>query len=180
MSSITTTCIHLEKIINMDVRIATLDDAARIREIAEITWPVTYSSIISPEQIDFMLNWMYDTTTISNAINSSTQDFIVLIKNGEIIGFSGIEHNYENQLITRIHKLYVLPDKQGLGCGKALLNFVISEAEKNASTMLHLNVNKQNPAVQFYLKCGFKIDKEVVLDIGNGFVMDDYEMVLPI
>jgi GNAT superfamily N-acetyltransferase len=107
----------------MITRIATIADVQRIREIAEITWPVTYSDIITSEQIDFMLNWMYDIKTISNAINSSNQDFIVLINEGEIIGFSGIEHNYENQLITRIHKLYVLPDKQGLGCGKALLNF---------------------------------------------------------
>ncbi|MFM2041299.1 MAG: hypothetical protein RLZZ493_1888 [Bacteroidota bacterium] len=164
----------------MITRIATIADVQRIREIAEITWPVTYSDIITSEQIDFMLNWMYDISTISNAINSSNQDFFVLIKEGEIIGFSGIEHNYENQLITRIHKLYVLPDKQGLGCGKALLNFVKSEAEKNASTLLHLNVNKQNPAVHFYVKCGFEIEKEVVLDIGNGFVMDDYIMVLPL
>ena len=164
----------------MITRIATIADVQRIREIAEVTWPVTYSDIISSEQIDFMLNWMYDIKTISNAINSSNQDFIVLINEGETIGFSGIEHNYENQLITRIHKLYVLPDKQGLGCGKALLNFVISEAKKNASTLLHLNVNKQNPAVQFYVKCGFEIEKEIVLDIGNGFVMDDYIMVLPL
>jgi predicted lactoylglutathione lyase len=57
---------------------------------------------------------------------------------------------------------------------------VINEAEKNASKLLHLNVNKQNPAVQFYVKCGFEIEKEVVLDIGNGFVMDDYIMVLPL
>lgn len=180
MSSITTTCIHLEKIINMEVRIATLDDVARIREIAEITWPVTYSSIISLEQIDFMLNWMYDTTTIATAIKDSKQDFIVLLENNQIIGFSGIEYDYNNQAVTRIHKLYVLPDKQGLGCGKLLLSFIISEAKKHQSSLLHLNVNKQNPAVQFYLKCGFEIDKEVVLDIGNGFVMDDYEMVLPI
>ena len=164
----------------MITRIATIADVQRIREIAEITWPVTYSDIITSEQIDFMLNWMYDISTISNAINSSNQDFIVLINEGKTIGFSGIEHNYENQFITRIHKLYVLPDKQGLGCGKALLNFVISEAKKNASTLLHLNVNKQNPAVQFYVKCGFEIEKEVVLDIGNGFVMDDYIMVLPL
>jgi GNAT superfamily N-acetyltransferase len=164
----------------MITRIATIADVQRIREIAEITWPVTYSEIITSEQIDFMLNWMYDTTTISNAINSSNQDFIVLIEDGKTIGFSGIEHGFDNQLITRIHKLYVLPDKQGLGCGKALLNFVINEAEKNASKLLHLNVNKQNPAVQFYVKCGFEIEKEVVLDIGNGFVMDDYIMVLPL
>jgi ribosomal protein S18 acetylase RimI-like enzyme len=164
----------------MIVRIATLDDVARIREIAEITWPVTYSSIISPEQIDFMLNWMYDTTTISTAIQVANEDFLVLLQNDEIIGFSGIEHNYGNQAVTHIHKLYVLPDKQGLGCGKLMLRSIETEAKKRDVSLLHLNVNKQNPAVQFYFKYGFKIDKEVVLDIGNGFVMDDYELVLAI
>lgn len=164
----------------MNVRIATLEDVPRIREVAEITWPVTYGSIISAEQIEFMLNWMYDTTTIATAIKNPNEDFIVLVENNEIIGFSGIAYNYQNQLITRINKLYVLPNKQGLGCGKLMLSFIISTAKKHQSLLLHLNVNKQNPAVQFYVKCGFEIDKEVVLDIGNGFVMDDYEMVLPI
>jgi ribosomal protein S18 acetylase RimI-like enzyme len=41
---------------------------------------------------------------------------------------------------------------------------------------LFLNVNKYNSAIQFYHKIGFEIAKEEVIDIGNGFVMDDYVM----
>jgi ribosomal protein S18 acetylase RimI-like enzyme len=45
-------------------------------------------------------------------------------------------------------------------------------------TALELNVNKKNPAILFYEHLGFYREKEVVIDIGNGFVMDDYIMVL--
>jgi hypothetical protein len=39
-----------------------------------------------------------------------------------------------------------------------------------------LNVNKYNSAQDFYKKLGFCIDYEEVIDIGNGYVMDDYVM----
>ena len=160
----------------MNVRIATLADVNRIREIAEITWPVTYSSIISLDQIQFMLDWMYDKQTISSAIEAVNQDFLVLEIEDEIVGFAGIEHQYEGKAITRLHKLYVLPSTQGTGGGKTLLNAVEYEARIHKCTLLHLNVNKANPAVQFYFKNGFEVDHEIILEIGNGFVMDDFVM----
>jgi ribosomal protein S18 acetylase RimI-like enzyme len=43
-----------------------------------------------------------------------------------------------------------------------------------------LNVNRFNPAVSFYEKYGFRTVKEEVIDIGNGFVMDDFVMVLEV
>lgn len=162
---------------NMNVRKATLNDVDRIREIAEITWPVTYSSIISQEQIQFMLDWMYDKTTIRKAIEADLQDFLVIENVNEIVGFAGIEHQYEGKSITRLHKLYVLPSTQGTGAGKTLLQAIEKEALMKHSSHLHLNVNKANPAVQFYFKHDFIVERETVLDIGNGFVMDDYIMI---
>lgn len=162
---------------NMTVRKATFDDVDRIREIAEITWPVTYRSIISQEQIQFMLDWMYDKTTIRKAIEADLQDFLVIENVNEIVGFAGIEHKYEGKSITHIHKLYVLPSTQGTGAGKTLLQAIEKEALLKHSSHLHLNVNKANPAVQFYFKHDFIVERETVLDIGNGFVMDDYIMI---
>jgi|SRR6218665_254881 len=160
----------------MNIRKATAADASRIREIAELTWPATYSEIISAEQITYMLNWMYSEKKILDAITDTKQDFLVLERNNELVGFAGIEHNYQNQAVTRIHKLYVLPSTQGTGAGKALFMAIIDEAKKNQSNLLHLNVNKANKAVSFYKHLGFNVHEEEILDIGNGFVMDDYIM----
>jgi hypothetical protein len=37
-----------------------------------------------------------------------------------------------------------------------------------------------NEAVEAYKRMGFAIEKEVVADIGGGFVMDDYLMTRPV
>lgn len=161
----------------MNLRLATLSDIPLIQEIAENTWPVSYQGIISPEQIRYMLDRMYNETKIGEAISAPKQAFWLAEENGKVLGFCGIEHGYSGQDITRIHKLYILPETQGSGLGKILLNHVEKEAKEQRSTKLHLNVNKQNKAVGFYQKHGFVTDYEEVLDIGNGYVMDDFVMI---
>jgi len=53
---------------------------------------------------------------------------------------------------------------------------VRTAAKEEKMRAVVLNVNRFNPAVSFYEKYGFKIIKEEVIDIGNGYVMDDYVM----
>ena len=65
----------------------------------------------------------------------------------------------------------------GSGIGKILIQQAENEARKQGNKKLHLNVNKKNKAVGFYQKLGFTVDYEEVLDIGNGYVMDDFVMV---
>lgn len=160
----------------MTIRKAKIEDALRIREIAEETWPVAYAEIISAEQIQYMLDWMYAVPGIVKAIQDEHSDFLVLDEEGILVGFAGIEYHFEHKPITRLHKLYLLPSLQGTGKGKALLDAVVEEAKTNGSELIHLNVNKANTAVAFYLRNGFTVAETMILDIGHGFVMDDYVM----
>lgn len=159
------------------LRLATIADIPTIQEVAEITWPISYREIISPEQIRYMLDLMYSQTKLKSAINDSNQAFWLAEEDGKVVGFCGIEHGYPEAGITRIHKLYILPETQGSGLGKILMDQVEDQAKINGSGTLHLNVNKGNKAVGFYQKNGFSVDHEEVLDIGNGYVMDDFVMV---
>ncbi|MDR0802775.1 GNAT family N-acetyltransferase [Fluviicola sp.] len=158
------------------LRLATLNDIPAIQEVSEKTWPVSYKEIITSEQIRYMLDRMYSTSNIEQSILDPNQAFWLTEKDGKTIGFCGIEHHYPEARFTRIHKLYVLPDTQGMGAGKILLRHIEKEALLRGNTHLHLNVNKRNKAVDFYRKHGFSIACEEVLDIGNGFVMDDFVM----
>ncbi|MEO8488040.1 MAG: hypothetical protein ABI585_17060, partial [Betaproteobacteria bacterium] len=46
---------------------------------------------------------------------------------------------------------------------------------------LVLNVNKRNAkAIAAYRACGLATREDVVVDIGGGFVMDDYVMAKPL
>ena len=69
-----------------------------------------------------------------------------------------------------------MSSQQGKGTGKALIDYIENQAKVNHDTALFLNVNKNNSAIQFYEKVGFKIIKEEIIDIGNSYVMDDYVM----
>jgi len=61
------------------------------------------------------------------------------------------------------------------------LNILIEETESQAikrrNNKLLLNVNRQNKARFFYEKLGFKIAYSEDIEIGNGYLMNDFVMV---
>lgn len=159
------------------IREASLSDVDAIKQVAEETWPVCYKTIISPEQIRYMLDWMYSEDRIRQSIQNPQEAYHVLEIDGKICGFCAIEHHFPTSGYLRIHKLYIHPETQGTGAGKKLLYHAEKWGIENGFSHLHLHVNKQNTAVSFYKHIGFQIEESEVNDIGNGFVMDDYVMV---
>jgi GNAT superfamily N-acetyltransferase len=168
------------------IRPATLSDRALIRSISERTWPSTYGHIISQEQIDFMLEWMYSDASLEKQMNTGCSFYIANL-NGDDVGFCSVSPEEEENNSTekvegskahKLNKLYILPSAQGTGAGKALLNKSIEVVKAAGSSSLFLQVNKQNDAYTFYLKHEFVKEQEFKFDIGNGFFMDDYVMRL--
>ena len=157
--------------------LATQTDVPKIREIAELTWPVAYNNIISPAQINYMLNNMYSVDKLNASIAAPDEQFVLVYEAGEAVGFAGIQYHFPEKTDLRLHKLYVIPEMHGKHLGKELLLEVERLAKENRCLRIHLNVNKNNPAIHFYEKNGFEILEDVVLDIGNGFVMDDFVMI---
>lgn len=149
-------------------------DFNSIRAIAKEVWPVAYGAILSKDQLDYMMEMMYSISSLQKQTNSN--HFILALENEIPVGFASFEFNYNQTLNTKIHKIYVLTIHQGKGIGKLLINFIENKAFLNNQEALLLNVNKNNNAQYFYNKLGFIISKEEVIDIGNGYVMDDYVM----
>ncbi|MFM6947077.1 MAG: GNAT family N-acetyltransferase [Flavobacteriales bacterium] len=167
----------------MEIRLAQLHELPILEKLARAIWPSTYAQIISAEQIEFMLNWMYSTIKLQEQYLQG-HEFYLLSENGIDLGFLALEwmHTDEdpakNQI--KINKLYVLPQLQKKGFGSALIQKAITRAQQTNAIKLILQVNKANSAKIFYQKLGFSIQQEAVFDIGNGFVMDDYIMELSV
>ena len=174
---------------------AGLNDRALIQSISERTWPSTYGHIISQEQINFMLDWMYSDASLEKQMHSGCAFYIASIKKEDgkwdAVGFCSVSPDDEKEegennstekvagsTAHKLNKLYVLPSAQGTGAGKALLNKSIEVAKASGSSSIFLQVNKLNTAYTFYLKHGFIKESEFKFDIGNGFYMDDYVMRL--
>ena len=157
-----------------EFKIANENDISQIQEIATKTWPVAYGEILSAAQIEYMLDLFYSAAALKKSMES--QEYIFAVNDGEIAGFCGIEHNFNSTSTTRIHKLYILPETQGLNVGRRFIEYITEIALEKSSNKLSLNVNKYNSAFHFYKKSGFTSVKEEIIDIGNNYIMDDFVM----
>jgi diamine N-acetyltransferase len=156
-----------------EIRIATVRDINAIQNIAYTTWPSAYKRVITSEQIEYMLEKMYSQDVLENQFYEGTQ-FLVAEVDDEIVGFASYGLLQDN--IYKLHKLYVNPDTQKSGAGKALLKEVLNKVIKLGGKQLELQVNRKNKAVSFYEKMGFEIIKSEDFYFGEGFYMNDYVM----
>jgi ribosomal protein S18 acetylase RimI-like enzyme len=159
----------------IEIREATIADVPTIQLLAEAIWYPTYSTILSQEQIRFMLDYIYDIETVSNQITQGVQNYLLLLENGHAIGFASFSPRAENPKVHKLHKLYCLTQTKGRGFGKALLQEVEKRVLAAGNKILELNVNRHNPAKIFYEKCGFTVVSEEDIPIGQ-YWMNDYVM----
>lgn len=161
------------------IRSASVEDIPLIQELSHEIWHEVYPSVISMEQIEYMLESMYSTEALKEQIIQLKHHFLILESEGEAVGFAS--YSIKSELEPgryRLHKLYVRTRLHGKGLGKSMIRHICSLIIQKHGSELELNVNKRNPAVSFYEHLGFYREKETKIDIGNGFVMDDYLMVL--
>lgn len=150
-----------------------------VQTIAHQTWPNTFAEILTTEQIDYMLEWMYNKAILEKNYDDGHQ-FYAYFENNLAIGFMAIQVNLLEGKSLKIHKLYVLPNQQGKGVGYKLFQKAIEIAKNLEQKDVFLNVNRFNKAVDFYKRVGFSILKEENIEIGKGFLMEDYVMQLSI
>lgn len=158
---------------------ATENDIPLIQELAKNSWEDAYQDILSGEQIAYMLNTMYSHEEISGHLQNPAYHYYLMqdTSDGRFMGFIGYENGYEGEEgTTKLHRIYLIPGYKGKGAGKKALEFLHSKAEKAGERRIILNVNKHNPARQFYESRGYSVYEEGVFSIGNGYFMDDYLM----
>lgn len=153
-------------------------DAVAIRQMAEEIWYLCYPGIITQQQIDFMLDWMYAPEKLSEEIANPEIEFGFLVQNDEAIGYASYgPETPGNRHAALLHKFYLHPRKHGQGLGSAALREVIHLAKNHGYQTLSLRVNRANQAaVRCYEHGGFTVERELYSEIGNGFVMDDFWM----
>lgn len=157
-------------------------DLPLIRHLAQQIWPSTFKGILSEQQIDYMLEMMYSLDALKSQIQDKNHIFLLAREKerGHYLGFVSYETGYQGTPTTKIHKIYLLPASQGKGIGRQLLNEVTEAARVAGNTVLSLNVNCHNTAIRFYKKMGFRHVKSEKIDIGQGYVMDDFVMEKPL
>ena len=145
-----------------------------LAEIAKLIWSEYFPGIITPEQVDYMVEKYQSADAIAKQISNDGYMYFMVLGNEEILGYLALKAD-GNQLL--LSKLYLKKEFRGRGYFNKMLSFAEKIAKEKGLNSLYLAVNKHNDnAIAVYLKKGFSIKKEQTADIGNGFVMDDYIM----
>ena len=164
----------------LSIAAATVDDLATVARLAGVIWRRHYPGIITHEQIDYMLARGYAEPALRPFLDSPGAGLAIAHADGHPVGFAAW-CRAEEAATTKLDKLYVLHETQGRGAGRRLVEHVEAAAQADGASTLVLNVNKHNASsIGFYRRCGFEVRESVVVDIGRGFVMDDFVMAKPV
>lgn len=145
-----------------------------IKELASLAyaiWHEYWTCILSPEQIDYMVENFQSEQAINKQIENENYTYYFIIQNGQKAGYFGISDKKDYLFLS---KLYIQKDFRHKGLGTKAFEEIKQLAN---GKKIQLTVNKHNTnSINAYKKWGFKTIDSVVTDIGSGFVMDDYIM----
>lgn len=158
---------------NLKFKKATKADVALIAHLADSIWRKHYITIITMEQIDYMLDLMYSATSLAKQMDEGHEFTLVYSKEKPIGYISLSSADGKNYFL---HKFYIEVEDQGKGVGSELFTHVLNQMPNAES--IELCVNRENfKTVNFYFKHGFVIKKIINQDIGGGFYMNDFVMI---
>lgn len=143
-------------------------DISRIAEILIFTKRTTYRSIFKNDNVSF--NEMQVLKEIEKLSQPSALDNIYVYDDGIVKATVKIEDIGEK---TKVSEFFVDPFFQGEGIGTKILNTVI---EKSKEVFLYV-LDKNEKAIRFYVKMGFKYTGEKEEFLNSGFYMLKYFFV---
>jgi GNAT superfamily N-acetyltransferase len=170
---------------DIEIKRAGKNDLQIIHEMAEVVFRETYKTILSPEQMEYMMEWMYSLANLTKQV-AQGHTYYIAWNDAEPQGYVSVRKDSvddDETEVWHLEKIYVMPSAQGTGLGYRLLETVKQHVRDNKGSVrarIELNVNRNNPAVGFYKKQGLTILRQGDFPIGNGFFMNDYIMGLDV
>jgi RimJ/RimL family protein N-acetyltransferase len=157
----------------LELKPVKFDDIPQLAAIARRIWWDHYPPIIGEEQVRYMLELNYSKESLEQQM-ADGQFFWWILADYKPVGL--ISAGIQSAGCYFIHKFYIDPEFQGRGVG--LEAFKLLLAQYPDAREVRLTVNRQNyKSINFYFKIGFIIEKCLDIPIGEGFVMNDFQML---
>lgn len=153
-------------------------DLITIESLGREIWQECYGPLLPPGQIKYMLEKFQSAEAMRGQVQEQGYEYFLLQVAGKPAGYIGVQQQANKLLLS---KLYLLAGHRGSGISTAMFSFVENLARQRALSHIWLTVNKGNHrAIRAYEKQGFSTLRAQVVEIGGGFVMDDYVMEKPV
>ena len=156
------------------LRQASPEEAIYVHELAHRIWKEHYVPIIGTDQVDYMLGKFYTVNALQNQM-ANGHVFWLIEMDGNPHGYISVTNQEQGKYF--LQKFYLDNGFRGKGLGKQVLNSLIDQYPDLQE--LRLTVNRQNyKSINFYFKVGFTIEYCLDMDIGEGYEMNDFQMLL--
>ena len=185
--------------IGIHISKASGEDIMCIHDMAQVVFRHTYREILSPEQMEYMMDWMYSPANLQKQLDEG-HVYYIAYRDGKPCGYVSVQPEGiadDGRLVFHLQKIYVLPSEQGHGLGRALFDRAVAHVREavlarevvhvrevaggcteGCGARIELNVNRSNPSIGFYHHLGLRILRQGDFHIGNGYYMNDYIMGL--
>jgi diamine N-acetyltransferase len=146
------------------------DDLDSIRRITWETWNATYSSFIPERDLKAYFNRHYTREELATLWHDQHFRGYLALVDGVPAGYAKANYSVdENKLY--VQSMYVLPQYQGMGIGRLLLERAEQRARKYDLDRIWLGVMMQNTAaLAWYKRIGFQFVEESPFMIGETTV----------
>jgi len=153
----------------------TAEEIAEVARIASEIWREYYVSILTIEQIEYMVDKFQSVPAITDQIHNQGYEYYLIQRAGSsTVGYLSVRPQ-EGKLF--LSKFYILQEHRGQGYASQAVAFLEKLCKERSLTHIWLTVNRHNASsIAVYEKKGFRMVREQVADIGNGYVMDDFVM----
>lgn len=140
------------------VRAARLEDVPDIIELGRVVVYQTYvvSGMVPERHARYLLTTYWTPEQFTSRIAEKL--LLVCGREGQLVGMT--EGAYLSAEVAAMWKLYVRPDVQGQGVGKALLAGLIARLKPTVTTLYTEYLSQNARAGDFYTSQGFAFDRE--------------------
>jgi len=155
-------------------RVGSSDDIQSVETLAQKIWREHYTPIIGESQVEYMLATFHSKAAIATEIAEKGYRYYLMVQEDRSLGYFAVQAVEQTLFLS---KLYLLDSERGNGLGKKAMSYIVNIAKTLGLGNISLTVNKDNlGSIAAYTRFGFVTVGEIVADIGNGYVMDDYKM----
>lgn len=168
----------------MLIKRTTQDDAPVLHRIAVDAYLQSHAKSAPPDVVDNYIREKLNEDVLREELLNASNIFHFIDHDGKTAGYSKImfdtpHANIALSNVTKLERLYLLPEYYGLHLGDALLQYNIELAKNKQQYGLWLYVWKGNDrAVNFYKKKGFQVIGDHLFPVSPSLSVPNYLMLL--
>jgi ribosomal protein S18 acetylase RimI-like enzyme len=137
----------------LEIRPATADDVPAMRAVGVRTWQTTYAGVLPPAEVANGIAEFFNEYSLGAAVRSGRM--LVAVRDGALVGL--LESDRPDPARAVVWKLYVAPEAQGAGVGRALVERYLAASGAPEVGVEHDERN--TAAAAFFEALGFAVDE---------------------